>query len=407
MHPHLRFTFYQGKRLHMGVTGSIAAFKMLPLLRDFLETGMGVSVTLTESAARFVTALSFQSLGADPVHEHFFDNTDSAFDHLLPSRTADCQLIAPATADFISKMAHGAAGDLLSCQVLAYPGHKIVAPAMNPLMWSAPPTQDNVRLLTTRGVEIVTPGTGLMACGDAGQGRLADEAAIFLAVLRALSPQDLAGKSVLVSLGPTHEYFDVARYWSNPSSGLMGACLAIAAWLRGAAVHVVHGPVSFFFPCDVATIPVVTARRMHEAMNDLFPAMDMTFMVAAVSDFSPVPYGNAGEKFKRDITAKALPDIRFTQNPDILASLGERKTANQILTGFCAETDDLRARAEEKRRRKNCDIMVANPVGRADSGFQSGTNEVAVLDAHGRFESWPVLPKTEVAWRLLDWAIRF
>jgi len=404
VHPHFRFPFFHGKRLHLGVTGSIAAFKSLTLLRHFLETGLSVSVTLTQAATQFVTALSFQSLGADPVYDAFFSKAESPFDHLEPARSAQCQLIAPATANFISKMARGAADDLLSCQALAFAKHQIVAPAMNPLLWNAAATRENIEILSKRGVEVLEPCSGHMACGDSGQGRLADLEALFLSVLRAISPQDLAGRSVLVSLGPTHEYFDVARYWSNPSSGLMGACIALAAWLRGARVQVVHGPVEWYFPPGVVRVPVVSARQMHDAMNDLFPTHDVTCMVAAVADFSPVPHGSPTKKVKRDVSGMTTPDIRFAPNPDILASLGERKTAQQCLMGFCAETGDLRPLAEEKLRRKKCDIMVANPLGQSGSGFAASTNAVSVLDAHGRFETWPVLPKPEVAWRLLDWA---
>jgi phosphopantothenoylcysteine decarboxylase/phosphopantothenate--cysteine ligase len=405
MHPHFLFPFFHGKRLHIGVTGSIAAFKMLSLLRHFLESGLSVGATLTRSAVQFVTPLSFRSLGADPVYDALFSQVDSPFDHLEPGRSSQCQLIAPATANFLSKMAHGSADDLLSCQTLAFAKHQIVAPAMNPLMWSAAATQENIEILKRRGVEVLEPCSGHMACGDSGQGRLADLEAIYLAVLRAMSPQDLSGRSVLVSLGPTHEYFDAARYWSNPSTGLMGACIALAAWLRGAAVHVVHGPVTWYFPSGVHLVPVVTARQMHDAMNDLFPSSDLTFMVAAVADFSPIPHGSPAEKVKRDVSGKTAPLIVFEPNPDILASLGRRKTKGQIVTGFCAETGDLRPLAQEKLLRKNCDIMVANHIGRSGSGFASATNEVAVLDAHGRFETWPMLPKPEVAWRVLDWAI--
>ncbi|QLA14682.1 bifunctional phosphopantothenoylcysteine decarboxylase/phosphopantothenate--cysteine ligase CoaBC [Desulfolutivibrio sulfoxidireducens] len=406
MDAHLCFTCYQGQRAHLGVTGSVAAYKALPLLRALVSTGMGVGATLTRAAARFVTPLSFQALGADPVHGEMFSPSEHVFDHLAPAHTSGCLVIAPATANFLAKMAHGLADDMLSCQALSFSGPKIVAPAMNPLLWEAPATRENRGVLLARGVTFAEPGCGDMACGDSGAGRLADERTIFSLVLQSLTPQDMNGLTVLISLGPTHEYFDAARYWSNPSTGLMGACLAMSAWLRGARVTVVMGPCGLWLPPGMDIVRVETARRMHAACLDVWPQCDVACMVAAVADFSPVPYERDGMKFKKDVSGTCAPEIRFTPNPDILFDLGRSKKAGQRLVGFCAETQELRANAEDKLRRKNCDLMVANPLGRADVGFGALQNEVSVVDADGRFEQWPSLPKTEVAWRIWDWMIR-
>lgn len=403
MQSHFEFNFFSDKAIHFGVTGSISAFKIYSIVRLLLKLGINISCTLTKSAQQFVTPLSFQALGVDPVYSDMFKPQGNHFSHLAPSRTAQCQIIAPATANFIAKMAHGIADDMLSCQTLAFPHQQILAPAMNSLMWLSIPVQNNIQILKSRNVNILTPREGLLACGDAGLGKLADENDIFLSILKALSPQDLTGKKVLVCFGPTHEYFDVARYWSNPSTGLMGACLAIAAWLRGAEVHVVHGPCSFYFPQSILITSITSAKQMYEAMITKYQAFDIICMAAAVADFSPIPFALSDEKFKRDITGLSVPNIEFTANPDILAKLGTLKTANQKLIGFCAETRDLELHAKEKLVRKNCDLMVANYIGHCDSGFNSSTNDVAVIDKYGRYEKWPVLPKTEVAWRILDW----
>lgn len=407
MDAHLRFSCYHGRRVHLGVTGSVAAYKALPLLRALLDTGLRVGATLTRSASRFITPLSFQALGADPVYGEMFSSSEQTFDHLAPAHEAACLLIAPATANFMAKMAHGLADDMLSCQTLAFPGPVVLAPAMNPMLWEAKATRENLRILVSRGVDLVEPGCGDMACGDSGSGRLADERAIFSKALRAVTPQDMKDRTVLIAFGPTHEYFDAARFWSNPSTGLMGACLAMSAWLRGARVRVVQGPCDVWLPAFMEIARVRSARQMHDACLAMWPGVDAGCMVAAVADFSPVPFEDAGRKFKKDVSGATAPDIRFVPNPDILSDLGRMKSPHQRLIGFCAETQDLVANAEDKLRRKNCDLMVANPIGGPDAGFGSLTNEVTVVDAAGRVEQWPSLAKTEVAWRIWDWLNRF
>jgi phosphopantothenoylcysteine decarboxylase/phosphopantothenate--cysteine ligase len=244
---------------------------------------------------------------------------------------------------------------------------------MNPAMWEAPATKENVARLRERGAELVFPGSGIVACGDVGNGRLAPVAAILGHVCRLLSPQDLSGVRVLLTLGPTREKFDAVRFWSNPSTGRMGACLATAAWLRGAEVHVVAGPCALQLPDGVARTDVTSAREMH------------------------------GEtKMKKDAIGEEGFTVAFDSNPDILAGLGASKRHDQRLIGFAAETDDLRANAMAKLERKNLDLIVANPVNAPGSGFGSRTNSVLVLDRTGRREEWPSLDKSEVAWRIWD-----
>jgi phosphopantothenoylcysteine decarboxylase/phosphopantothenate--cysteine ligase len=393
---HYCFDTFHGKRIHFGVSGSIAAYKALDLIRAFLRLNIQVGATLTESARKFVTDLSVSALGAEPLFTDMFAQGMN-YDHLEPS-VADAFLVAPATANIMAKMAHGLADDLLSCQLLAYPGPVLVAPAMNPRMWSAQATQHNWNVLGERGVHRIQPDCGNVACGDTGEGRLAPVEEIFIRTLAALSPQDMQGRKVMLTLGPTREYFDKVRFWSNPSSGTMGATLAIAAALRGADVTVVSGPVDLALPAMINKVPVVTAREMYEACRDIFPSQDIGCFTAAVADFRP-PLCESG-KFKKGGAPLALT---FEPNPDILATLSTAKTPGQTTIGFAAEAQDLEKNAEAKLVRKNLDLIVANPVDEAGAGFGSRTNRVLVMDNKGRKESWPQLPKTEIAWRIWNW----
>ncbi len=398
---HLAFAVNSGTRVQLGVTGSIAAYKALELLRDLQQLDLLVGVTVTEAAARFVTPLSFEALGAQPVYTSLWDGPESAFGHLEPSQEAACLVIAPATANTLARLAYGLADEILSAQALAFPGPVLVAPAMNPRLFAAAATQENLEILRRRGVTVIEPLSGRMACGETGQGRLAELPAIAAEVLRALAPKDLTGRKVLVTLGPTREYFDPARYWSNPSTGLMGACLAMSCWLRGAEVSVVHGPVDLWFPDSISSTSVTTAREMFEAATTLWPAHDVGIMTAAVSDFSPVPHGS--QKFKKSSLSSNAFSLPFAANPDILRTLGDSKAPHQRLVGFCAETGNLAGYAAQKLQEKHCDLMVANSIASPGSGFASSTNAVVVTDALGRTETWPVLAKTEVAWRIVEW----
>jgi len=401
---HLAFSGYMGRRIHLGVTGSIAAYKSLALLRRLLDSGASVGVTLTAAARQFVTPLSFEALGADPVYTEMFSPESAYFAHLAPAQSANVLAIVPATADIVAKMACGIADDLLPCQALAFDGPIVVAPAMNPRLWRASATQANWRKLLSRGVVGVAPDWGEMACGETGQGRLAKDEAVFAAVLKAMTPQDMAGRRVLVSLGPTREYFDAARFWSNPSTGLMGACLAMNAWLRGASVMVVSGPVCWWFPDDVKVVGVTSAAQMYEACMELWPACDIGVMTAAVADYAPKPHPGGG-KFKKD-TAGDAPPLVFAPTRDILAAMGAGKRHGQYLIGFCAETERLLENAQAKLSRKRCDLIVANPIGSDGAGFASPSNEALVLDAGGRTETWDNIPKTEMAQKIWDFTIR-
>ena len=401
---HLRFNSFQGARLHLGVCGSVAAFRALDLLRHWQACGVAVSATLTPSARRFVTSLSFEALGASPVYGDMYDAHAGPFAHLEAGQIAQAMVIAPVTASTLARLAHGLADEMLACQALAHQGTLVLAPAMNPRMWNHPATQASVALLTERGACFVMPANGSVACGDEGQGKLADPREIYLAGLKALSPQDMAGLCVMVTLGPTREQWDAARFWSNPSSGVMGASCAVAAWLRGAEVDAVCGPGSPWLPADIRRHNVVGARQMFDVAQALWPSAHYGVFTAAVADFSPEPYGS--EKFKKTGAAKGF-SLQFTPNPDILQTLAARRRPDQKIVGFAAEaSDDLGSAVRRKLRAKGADLVVGNRIGQEGAGFGVPTNVALAADASGREEEWPLMLKTEVAWRICSWLLR-
>ena len=397
---HYLFDVFPGKRVHLGITGSIAAFRGLDLLRALVKSNLQVGATVTRAAARFVTPLSFESLGADPVYHDMFVSGESVYAHLEPGQQADALVICPATANTLAKMANGMADDMLSCQCLSFPGPIVVAPSMNPKLWNASATRSNWDTLMARGVIGVGPDQGNVACGETGAGRLAPVETIFIETLKALTPKDMAGTRVLVTLGPTREFFDRVRFWSNPSSGRMGASIAVAAWLRGADVHVVHGPTECIFPPSIHRTPVTSAREMFSACMDLWPGMDIGCFTAAVADFSPAPY--SGGKLNKEDTRDGL-HIDFTPNPDILYTAGTRKQQGQRLIGFAAEATDLLPAAKGKLERKNLDLIVANRIDQEGAGFGGAFNSVLLLGRNGQSRELTQLPKTEIAWRIWDW----
>lgn len=410
MDAHLSFSFSpkdlpgpKGPRLHLGVCGSVAAYRAPDLVRGWQDAGFSVSVTLTPSACRFITPLVFSALGAEPVYTKPFEDpgAPTPFAHLEPGQTARGMIIAPASAATLSRLAHGQADELLACQALAHKGPLVVAPAMNPAMWEHPAIQANVSILRLRGVTVVEPGLGRTACGDMGQGRLADVRDIHLAGLRAGLPQDLAGRRVLVTMGPTREAWDGVRFWTNPSTGTMGASVAMALWLRGATVHAVCGP-----GCPWLPESPTMHRHNGQSAADLFrlaqalwPDMDAGIFTAAVADFSPVPLG--AEKFKKSEAPNGF-DIHFAPNVDILKTLAasRREDRPQLVVGFAAETGNLSAAVRGKLQSKKADLIVGNL---AAHGFGTARDTVTVLDAHGHEETWEDVPKTAIGWRLASW----
>lgn len=404
-------TSFAGRRLHLGICGSIACYKMADVLRALLKMGLHISVTLTDGARQFVTPGLFEALGAMPVFTNHTPRQDSfgeeAFAHLEPGQRAEAMLIAPASADALARLAGGRACDMLSAQALAFDGPLLVAPAMNPRMWAHAATQDNVATLRRRGVRILAPGNGSTACGDQGQGRLVSSDELLLSCLQALAPQDMTGLRVMVTLGPTREPWDGVRFWSNPSSGRMGAALATAAWLRGATVEAVCGPGCPPLPDGVRRHYVRTAREMFEAAQSLWSEMDLGAFSAAVADFSPVPYGEA--KFKKEGASDGF-SVSFTSNPDILRTLSLGRREGQKVLGFAAETapdmDALMALVRGKRQRKQADLLAGNAVNAPGCGFGTDSNSMAVLDKNGHEEIWTSQSKADVAWKLWSWLLR-
>lgn len=398
---------FAGKRLHLGISGSVACYRALDVLRGLRALDIHVSATLTQGARQFVTPLLFEALGAMPVYGEMFAPGEEPFAHLEPGQHAQALLVAPACADTLARLARGAASDMLAAQALAFDGPLLLAPAMNPRMWRHPATQANVATLRERGARIILPACGRAACGDEGEGRLAPVEEIFWQALRALAPQDMAGKRVMVTLGPTREPWDGVRYWSNPSSGRMGGALAVAAWLRGATVTAVCGPSCPGLPAEIRRMDVTTAWEMFETAAAVWPDTDFGCFSAAVADFSPVPHGP--EKFKKE-DAQTGFSVAFEANPDILRRLAADRRPGQKVLGFAAETapdmDALLALARVKRARKDADLLAGNRVNCGDSGFGSATNSMAVTDRNGREEIWPARAKADVAWELLSWLLR-
>jgi phosphopantothenoylcysteine decarboxylase/phosphopantothenate--cysteine ligase len=388
-----------GRRVLLIVAGGIAAYKALELVRLLRRDGCAVTAVLTAGGAQFVTALSLQALTEARVYTDLFSLTEeSEMGHIQLSRAADLVVVAPASADILAKMAAGIADDLATTLLLATDKRVLVAPAMNVRMWQHPATAANMALLAARGVAVVGPDEGAMACNEYGPGRLAEPPAILAAVasLLAPAPRPLAGRHVLVTSGPTHEPIDPVRYLANRSSGRQGHAIAAALAELGARVTLVRGPVAIADPPGVEVRPVETAAEMLAACEAALPA-DAAVCAAAVADWRVAEA--AGHKLKK-VPGAAPPALALVPNPDILATLaapGPRRP--RLVIGFAAETDDIARHAADKRRRKGCDWIVANDVSAA-GGIMGGTeNEVHLLTENG-VEHWPRLAKAEVARRL-------
>lgn len=394
---HLLFHCQEQLKIHLGVCGSIAAYRAIDLVRAWKDVGLSVSVTLTPSACNFLNPLAFSSVGADPVYTTIFDDTRHPYSHLEPGKTAQAFIIAPASASTISRLTYGQADELLACQALAFSGQPIIAPAMNPNMWSHPSTQQNIKTLQARGYIVIGPEQGRVACGDEGQGRLADLRDIYLMGLKSITPQDFTGLRILITLGPTREAWDGLRFWSNPATGIMGASLAIAAWMRGAEVHAVCGPGSPWLPSGIHRYPVTTALQMFEVAESIWPTSDIGIFVAAVADFSPEK-GPEG-KFKKDEAVDGFT-LRFIRNTDILQKLSNNKNRNQKVVGFALESEGLEQAVQNKLYVKKADMIVGNYI---KDSVASLFSSVFILDRNGREARWESMTKTDIAWRILSW----
>jgi phosphopantothenoylcysteine decarboxylase / phosphopantothenate---cysteine ligase len=386
------------KNLVLGVSGGIAAYKSVELLRLLKKQGARVRVVMTANAAWFVGPGTFQALSENPVHLDLFGrgDSDAAIRHIDWAQQADAVIVAPATANIIGKLAHGIADDALSTFMLAVTAPRLVCPSMNTHMFQNAAVQRNLEILRGDGFGVLEPACGQLACGTTGPGRLPEPETILDRFIRFLTPQDLAGLHVLVTAGPTWEAIDPVRFISNPSSGKMGFAVARAAEHRGARVTLVSGPTALAEPLNVALQPVRSAREMAERVLDLMADADVIVKTAAVSDYRPVE--TAPQKIKKQ---KETMSLTLTRNPDILKALGERK-GGRILVGFAAETEHLEANAAQKLREKNLDIIAGNLIGVPHSGFQTDTNQVTLFFRDGAKEALPAMTKEAVAHTLLD-----
>jgi len=391
-------------RVALGVSGGIAAYKAAELVRLLQDRGLEVQVVMTRSAREFVTPLTFAALsGRKAIAEMFGEasggpNIDSAIEHIAVAQEIQALVIAPATANVLAKMAGGIADDFLTTLCLATPAPLIVAPAMNVNMWEHPATQENLRILRGRGVKIVAPDEGYLACGMVGPGRLASVEQIAEAVFETLGLRDdLKADAVLVTAGPTEEPLDAVRYISNRSSGKMGYALAEASWRRGARVVLVSGPTHLDPPPGCVVEGVRTAEEMAQAVFRHFDDASVVLMAAAVSDFRPAEIRDG--KVKK---ADALRVVRLEPTRDILAALACRRRPEQILVGFAAETEHILENAAAKLREKHLDLIVANDVAQEGAGFAVDTNSVTMLLPDGRKKLLEKMSKFEVANRVLD-----
>jgi phosphopantothenoylcysteine decarboxylase/phosphopantothenate--cysteine ligase len=385
-----------GRRVLLGVTGGIAAYKSALLARLLSEAGMEVTAVLTDSATRFVGPETFSALTGHPAYVSLWDRPGEIL-HVRLAHETDVAVVAPCTANTIAKLAQGLANDLLASTLLEYDGPLVLAPAMHSGMWGADATQTNVATLSSRGVRFVGPVDGPLAHGDTGPGRMSEPAEIADAVFAAGRPRDLDGVRVLVTAGPTHEPIDPVRYIGNRSSGKMGVAITREAVARGAEVTLVLGPSTTAPPPAVEMIRVETADEMRSAVIDRFTAADAVVMAAAVADFRPKAPND--RKMKKD---GGVPDLMLEPTPDILAELGERRRSGQFLVGFAAETDDVEEAGRAKLRSKRLDALVANRVGREGTGFGSERNEATILVAGGRDVPMRAWSKAELASAVCD-----
>lgn len=386
----------------LGVTGGIAVYKACELLRLLQKRGIDVFVVMTQNACRFVAPLTFETLSGHPVAVDTFDRPQTwEVEHIALAKRADLFLIAPATANIMGKMACGIADDMLSTTVMATRAPVLVAPAMNTGMWENAAVQQNVKTLRARGVEIVAPVSGHLACGDNGAGKLEDVAVIAERACELLfAKKDMEGLRVMVTAGPSREALDPVRYISNRSSGKMGYAIAQAAQKRGAEVTLLSGPVAIEAPQGVKLVPFTTTQELFDRASELAQEQDLLIQAAAPADY------RAKEVAPQKIKKQGGEPMTFTlvENPDVAATLGKAKRSGQVFVGFAAETNDVLAHARDKLARKNLDMIVANDVTRPGAGFDVDTNIVTLITKDGQ-EALPMMSKAEVAQRILDRAL--
>lgn len=394
-------------RITLGVTGGVAAYKAAELVRRLQQEGFSVQVVMTRAARNFIAPLTFAALTGEKVITDLFAepggeaNLESAIEHIAVAQRTDLLLVAPATADILAKFARGIADDFLTTLYLATTAPVVVAPAMNVNMWNHAATMENIEMLRARGVRIVDPDEGYLACGMTGAGRLAGQEAIVTAAHEALhTVRDFAGQTLLITAGPTCEDLDPVRYLTNRSSGKMGYAVAEAAARRGARVILVSGPTSLDTPANVERINVRSAEEMRHAVADRFPECSVAIFAAAVADYRPSE--RTDQKMKR---GKEPLTLSLEPTPDILASVARQK-GDKLIVGFAAETENVAENARKKLTAKNADLIVANDVTAEGAGFDHDTNVATLFSRDGRDLPLPRLEKSEVAQRILDEVVR-
>jgi phosphopantothenoylcysteine decarboxylase / phosphopantothenate---cysteine ligase len=391
----------RNKKILIGITGSIAAFKIANWVRNLVEDEAEMKVIMTESAHKFVTPLTFGVLSKNQVYSDMFSPIDSnLIPHITLARENDLIIIAPATANTICRLANGMADDLLSSVVLATRAKVIICPAMNTQMLLHPAVTDNLKKLKDFGYRVIEPEKGKMACDEVGPGRLVEWSVVREVIIHELAPKDLEGQKILVTAGPTREPIDPVRFISNRSTGKMGYAIAAAAVARGAEVKLISGPTQISAPAGVEVVKVTTAEQMYKAVHDNYQTCSMVIKAAAVSDFRPVE--TAEHKIKKH---SADNNLSLLPNKDILHELGQEKKKNEkfpILVGFAAETKNHLEEGQKKLSRKNLDLIVINDISSQNAGFEVDTNKVTILDNNGVRENVPLLSKFETANRILN-----
>jgi len=387
----------KGKKIVLGVTGGIAAYKAAELVRELVRAGAGVYVVMTKGAQAFITPLTFQTLSGNPVITELFSLVEeSEIGHISLADRAEVLVIAPATANIIGKIAGGIADDMLSTIVMATKAPVLLAPAMNVHMWENEVLQENVAKLRSRGYHFVDPEAGELACGYEGKGRLAEVPEIVEEIRAILSPKDFSRETILITAGPTEEPIDPVRFITNRSSGKMGFALARVARRRGAETILISGPTALPVPGKVKHIAVRSASQMREAVLQNMEKASIIIKAAAVADYRPRQ--KAPEKIKKSAREIVL---ELERNPDILSEVGARK-GRRIIVGFAAETENLLQNARQKLAEKNLDLIVANDVTLPGAGFEAETNIVKLLDRSGKVEELPLMAKEELADLILD-----
>lgn len=390
----------ENKKIVIGVTGSIAAYKIAGLCSMLKKKKADVTVIMTQNATNFINPITFETLTGNKCLIDTFDrNFQYDVEHVELAKAAEVFLVAPASANVIAKAAHGIADDMLTTTLLAATCPKLFAPAMNTRMYQNPITQDNLQILKKYGMKVITPASGYLACGDTGEGKMPEVEELYDNIIDALTPKDLSGYNVLVTAGPTREKIDPVRFISNHSTGKMGYAIAKQAGMRGAKVTLVSGPVALEAPKGVEVVPVVSAKDMADAVWERADKMDMIIKAAAVADYRPVTtYEDKVKKSGDDM------NIALERTDDILAHLGKNKKEGQILCGFSMETKDMLENSKVKLKKKNLDVIVANNLKVAGAGFGTDTNIVTLI-TKDEVKELPILSKEEVADRILSYLL--